>query len=30
VGDVFVGIGMWFALSALVGFQRSILDPPEE
>ena len=29
-GDVFVGIGVWFALSSLVGFQRSILDPPEE
>lgn len=27
--DVFVGLGMWFALSASVGLIRSKLDPPE-
>jgi hypothetical protein len=30
VTDIAVGLGIWLALSALVGFQRSILDPPEE
>jgi hypothetical protein len=28
-GDVTVAAGIWFALSALVGFQRAKLDPPE-
>jgi hypothetical protein len=28
--DVFVGIGVWFAVSASVGLIRSTLDPPEE
>ena len=28
-GDLFVALGIWFALSALVGFQRAKLDPPE-
>ena len=30
VEEVFVGIGIWFAISATVGFQRRVLDPPEE
>lgn len=29
VEDGFVGLGVWFALSALVGFQRMKLDPPD-
>lgn len=28
--DVLVSAGVWLALSALVGFQRNKLDPPEE
>lgn len=30
LGDVVVGLGVWFALSASVGLIRSKLDPPEE
>lgn len=30
LGDVLVGIGVWFALSCVVGLIRSKLDPPEE
>lgn len=29
VSDVFVGLGVWFALSASVGLIRTNLDPPE-
>jgi hypothetical protein len=29
VSDVFVGIGIWFAISCVVGLIRSKLDPPE-
>ena len=29
VSEVFVAIGMWFALSCVVGIIRSKLDPPE-
>ncbi len=30
VSDVFVALGIWFALSAVVGIIRSQLDPPDE
>jgi hypothetical protein len=29
-GDVAVGLGVWFALSASVGLIRTNLDPPED
>lgn len=29
VSDVFVGVGVWFAISCVVGLIRSKLDPPE-
>jgi hypothetical protein len=29
-GDVFVGLGVWFALSCTVGLVRRNLDPPDE
>lgn len=29
-GDVAVGLGVWFALSASLGLIRTKLDPPEE
>lgn len=29
VSEVFVGLGVWFALSASVGLIRTNLDPPE-
>lgn len=30
VAEVFVGLGVWFAISASVGLIRSTLDPPDE
>lgn len=30
VSDVFVAVGIWFALSAVVGIIRAQLDPPEQ
>lgn len=29
-GDVFVGLGVWFGISCVLGLIRRNLDPPEE
>lgn len=30
LGEIAVGLGVWFAISASVGLIRSALDPPDE